>query len=229
MYNYNCKSCETDNNCNLTCKSTYSRSCLSNQYLQLTTGTCGALYFGTCKNKISPITSQNFFVGIKGVSMIETSTTFSGSGSFSSPFSDLIQALIQIYQISSIYTSYNATIFLLNEDHFILNKDYNSIALSVLDYNPQVTITIQPLYCSSLYTSNCFASNSIANVYIRYSSTVFYIFSNLIINNVNFDAIEMLNSNDMTRKVKCVINPASTLISPSFTDNTCQSSFNNLQ
>ncbi len=229
LYNSNCKSCSSDNDCNVVCKASNSRSCLSNQYLQLAAGTCGALFFGSCQSKSPAIAPQNFFVGTKGVNLVETKTTFSGSGTFASPYPDLLQAIINIYQTAANYQSYNATIYLLNEDHFILNKDYTSIALTKLDYNPQLSITIQPLYCSSLYTTNCFPSSSaIANVYVRYPQTVLYIFSNLVINNVIFDAIEMLNTNDLTRTVKCTLNNA-TSINPTFSDQTCQTAYNNMQ
>lgn len=96
----------------------------------------------------------------------------------------------------SPYTYSTINIYLVNQDHYILNKDYSSIARTGIDFSQLVNINITPLYCNVLNNvSACIASGNLLNVYNRVNDySLFNVYNNLIFTGINFDSLDTLYS-----------------------------------
>jgi hypothetical protein len=95
---------------------------------------------------------------------------------------------------------------MLNQDHFIINKNYNTIAKTAIDFSENVSIVISPLYCSVVNNPSICTNNQVT-VYNRVKDfNIFYIYKSLQIENLIFDSSDVLASDSSTninRQVLC--------------------------
>jgi len=82
---------------------------------------------------------KTYYVG-KLNTYTDNLNTFPGAGTVSDPYYDLIMAIETGLNDCAPFTLAKITIYMLKQDHFILNKNYNTIAKTAIDFSENISI-----------------------------------------------------------------------------------------